>query len=390
MFIKRAIESNVSLGIKQIPIIAIIGPRQSGKSTFIKHFFKNYSYFDMQDADNLNFAQNDPKGFLQNSRNNHGVIIDEAQYVPNIFPQLKVNVDEIPQNGYYILSGSQNFLLHSSISESLAGRVYMYSLLPFSIQELAKVNLLLSSPEEQIIQGFYPRTYKPHVQSCDYYENYLLTYIERDIRTIRNIDNLITFKKFMKLCALRIGSTINITSLAVSCGISTSTAKSWLDLLQTSFVIFLLPPYHQNQGKRIIKSPKLYFYDVGLASQLLGLTVDTMTKQRTVYGALFENMVVIDLLKQSLLMSPKPSLSFFRDSNQNEIDLIIEHLDTTILVEIKSSKTVASNFFSTLNWFKKQATKNCKLCVVYGGEQYQIRSNGSIFSWKKTVDIFPI
>lgn len=199
-------------------------------------------------AEVYDFANTDPKGFLYAYKNNYGIIIDEAQYAPQLFAQIKVYVDQHPQAGYFVLSGSQNFLLHEKISESLAGRVYLYTLLPLSIQELQQVSLNAASPQEQIFKGFYPRVYQKSVIAADYYDNYIVTYIERDIRTIRNIDNILTFQKFIHLCALRIGTTLNITDLATSCGISQNTVKQWMSLLETSFILFLLPPYYNNLG----------------------------------------------------------------------------------------------------------------------------------------------
>lgn len=382
MFIERDLTKIIESGVKQSPIVAIIGPRQSGKSTLLQKMFPDYIYLDMQDAELFNFANNDPKGFLNAYSNNKGVIIDEAQYAPNIFSQLKVEVDKNPRRGYYILSGSQNFLLHEKISESLAGRVYFYTLLPLSIKELKQANLLCDRAENQMYKGFYPRVYQPNVNAQTYYENYVLTYVERDIRSIKNIDNILIFKKFMQLCALRIGTMLNYTDLAANCGISVSTAKSWLALLETSFILFLLPSYHENLGKRVTKSPKIYFYDVGLAAVLMGVDLETIIKKRTIYGALFENMIVVDIIKNFHAQGIRATLTFFRDSNKNEIDLIVETGGKTTLVEIKASETMDNNFFDTIAWFKEQTKDDQKAVVVYGGTQTQQRTRGKAISWK--------
>lgn len=382
MFIERDIKENIMSGIKQVPIIAVIGPRQSGKSTLLKKIFKDYLYLDMQDSDLFAFAQKDPKGFLNTYKNEVGVIIDEAQYAPSLFSQLKVEVDKNPRPGYYVLSGSQNFLLHEKISESLAGRVYFYTLLPLSMKELNQANLLCDQAGDQIYKGFYPRVYQEQINAKDYYENYITTYVERDIRSIRNIDNILIFKKFIQLCALRIGATLNIVDLASNCGISTSTAKSWLALLETSFILFLLPSYHDNLGKRITKAPKLYFYDAGLASILMRIDKETIIKQRTIYGALFENMVIVDLIKNLNIRGIRYSITFFRDSNKNEIDLIIESRGKTIPIEIKASETVNSNFFDTILWFKKQTNCEQEPIIIYGGKQTQKWTQGKVVSWR--------
>jgi predicted AAA+ superfamily ATPase len=381
MFIKRDLAHAILSGAKQMPVVAIIGPRQSGKSSLAKELFKDHVYLDMQDAELFEFANSDPKGFLHSYENEHGIIIDEAQYAPKLFGQIKVEADRNPQPGYFILSGSQNFLLHEKISESLAGRVYFYTLLPLSIQELKSADLLNTKPEEQIFKGFYPRIYQQQINTQEYYQNYISTYVERDIRTIKNIDNILVFKKFMQLCALRIGATVNFTDLAENCGLYTDTAKSWLGLLETSFVLFLLPSYHENLGKRITKSPKLFFYDVGLAAALMGFDKEIIIKQRIVYGGLFENMVIVDLMKTFNTKVLHPSLSFFRDSNQNEIDLIIEISGKTIPVEIKASETMHSNFFQTLTWFQEQTHNSQEAIVVYGGTQKQQRTRGKAVPW---------
>lgn len=387
MFIERDLTKIIMSGVKQVPIIAIIGPRQSGKSTLIKKIFKDYVYLDMQDAEIFDFANKDPKGFLDNYKNEGGVIIDEAQYAPNLFSQLKVEVDKNPRPGYYILSGSQNFLLHEKISESLAGRVYFYTLLPLSIKELTLGSHLCERVDDQLYKGFYPRVYQPQINSKDYYENYISTYVERDIRNIRNIDNILIFKKFMQLCALRIGTTLNFADLAANCSITVSTAKSWLALLETSFILFLLPSYHDNLGKRITKSPKLYFYDVGLAATLMGVDQEIMTKKRTLYGALFENMITVDLIKNFKAQGLHYALTFFRDSNKNEIDLIIELGGKTIPIEIKASETMSGNFFDTITWFQEKTKNKQEAVVIYGGNQTHKRSQGTTISWKN-LDIF--
>lgn len=386
MYIKRDLEAVIRSGALQVPVVAITGPRQSGKSTIAQAIFKKHVYVDMQDAEIFNFANTDPKGFLAHHKNEHGIIIDEAQYAPNLFSQLKVEVDKDPRPGQYILSGSQNFLLHEKISESLAGRAYFYNLLPFSIKELRDHDLLCSNALDQINKGFYPRVYQPNVIAQDYYNNYIATYVERDIRSIRNIENILVFKKFMQLCALRVGALLNVTDLAANCGINVATAKSWLALLEASFILFLLPSYHNNLGKRITKSPKLYFYDVGLATTLMGINQELIIKKRELYGALFENMVIVDLIKNLKARGTHHTLTFFRDSNQNEIDLIIEAHGKIIPIEIKASETMNNNFFHTAQWFNEQTDNDHPPVVIYGGHNSQTRSSGKVISWTKTED----
>jgi predicted AAA+ superfamily ATPase len=381
MYIKRKLAPLITSGAKQVPVVAIIGPRQSGKSTLAKELFKNHIYLDMQDAELFDFANKDPKGFLNTYKNEHGVIIDEAQYAPKLFGQIKVEADKDPRPGYFVLSGSQNFLLHEKISESLAGRVYFYTLLPLSIEELRDADLLYKNPQDQIFKGFYPRVYQNPIDAHEYYENYISTYVERDIRTIRNIDDILIFKKFMQLCALRVGTPINISDIAGNCGINAHTAQSWLALLETSFILFRLPSYHDNLGKRITKSPKLYFYDVGLAATLMGVNKELIIQKRDIYGALFENMVIVDVIKNFHAQGTRPVLTFFRDSNQKEVDLIIELDGKIIPIEIKASETMNSNFFDTVTWFNEQIDSNQTPFVIYGGNQTQTRTKGTAIPW---------
>lgn len=387
-FIRRIIEELIRSGAQQVPVLAIIGPRQSGKSTLVKAMFKDYVYLDMQDAELNAYATSDPKGFLHAYNDAPGVIFDEAQYAPMLFGQIKVAVDMDPRPGRYILSGSQNFLLHEKINESLAGRVYFYKLLPLSIAELSEEHLLLDTIENQISKGFYPRVYQPHMKQQEYYENYIITYVERDIRTIKNIENILIFKKFMVLCALRIGSTLNITDIATNCGVSTATIRAWLGLLETCFIIFLLPSYHENLGKRVTKSPKLYFYDVGLAAALMGLDAATIAQRRNIYGGLFENMVIVDLIKLLYAHGAHHTMTYFRDTNHNEIDLIIEVSGVVIPLEIKASETIKSSFFDTPAWFKEQVQQATAPVVVYGGDEEQKRSYGRVISWKRLDQVY--
>ena len=381
MFIKRDMESAIRSGAQQVPVIAIIGPRQSGKSTLAKDIFKNHVYLDMQDVDLLEFARTDPKGFLKTYKNDHGIIFDEAQYAPELFPQIRVETDKDPQLGYYVLSGSQNFLLLEQISESLAGRVYFYELLPLSIKELKDAQLLLTGFEDQIFKGFYPRVYQSQIVSQEYYENYISTYVERDIRKVKNIENILVFKKFIRMCALHIGCPLNVADIAGKVGINVATARNWLSLLQTSFILFLLPTYQDNLSKRLTKTPKLFFYDVGLAATMMGANREMLQKNNMLFGALFENMVIVDLKKNFDAHRLKPNLSFYRDSNQNEIDLIIELHGRTTPVEIKTSHSVSSSLFKLPSWFKTEIKSEQSTILVYGGDKDQTRSQGQVVSW---------
>ncbi|HJM68381.1 MAG TPA: ATP-binding protein [Candidatus Babeliales bacterium] len=382
MYIKRDITKEVLEGSKDSPVIAIVGPRQSGKSTLCKEIFPKHAYVDMQDADTLDFALSDPKGFLQKRCNKYGIVIDEAQYAPKLFDQIKVEVDKDRSNmGRYILSGSQNFLLNEKITESLAGRVYIYTLLPFSIKELVDNDLLKHEYEEQILRGFYPGLYGTQTNVEKFYESYLFTYVERDLRQLRNIDNLALFNKFLKLCTTRIGQPLNMSSLAVETGISVQTVQAWLSILQASFIIFLLQPYHSNFSKRIVKSPKLYFYDVGLAAHIGKLSVEKLIEKQPVLGQFFENMIVVDLIKECINKGISYRPYFFRDVNQREVDLLIETRQKTYLIEIKLAAATSKKFFTTLNWLQEEFGIKDKTTLIYTGDQSQPRAKTTVLPW---------
>lgn len=389
MFISRDLEPVIKKGATQVPVVAIIGPRQSGKSTLARHLFPKHTYLDLQDAELFEFAQNDPKGFLNTYKNEHGIIIDEAQYAPKLFPQIKVEADKNPQPGYYVLSGSQNFLLHEKISESLAGRVYFYKLLPFSLHELEQAHLSQKNPSDQITKGFYPRVYQPHIEYQSYYANYIATYVERDVRLIKNIDNIIAFKKCMQLCALRVGTMVNYTDFAAHCGVQVATIKSWFSLLEASFIIWLIPSYHNNLGKRITKSPKLYFYDVGLAVALMNIDPEILSDKRDIYGALFENMIIMDIVKNLETTNTHYNLTFYRNTNQQEIDLIVEYKGKVVPLEIKAAETLSPKFFTTLTWFKEQENRVEHTYLVYTGTTNQVRSSSiKVVSWNDLYKLF--
>ncbi len=380
MFLERDIADRVRSGARKMPIVAIIGPRQSGKSMLVKELFKNHRYIDMQDPELSDYANKDPKGFLSTFNTEHGLILDEIHYAPKLLSQLKMEVEKNSRPGYYILLAPHDFFLDEILSESLAGIMYLYILLPLSISELKKSRLLLECAEEQLLHGFYPRVYESAIDTREYYEQYISVRIERDIRMVKNFEKSVAFRRFIQLCALRIGSPINFSELARDARISINTAKSWLSLLQTSFTVFFLPSYYKNLSRRIIKSPKLYFYDVGLALMFLNANKETFTKKRDLYGSLFENMLIADALKNCHNRGLDSRLSFFRDTNQNEIDLIIESASVTVPVDITEIKSVDS-VSGTLTWFIKQTGGDQKPLVFYGGDQELELSGSKAMPW---------
>ncbi|MFA5713761.1 MAG: ATP-binding protein [Bacteroidales bacterium] len=369
--------------------VVVIGPRQSGKTTLVRHLFHSKAYVNLENPDIRLFATEDPRGFLSNYP--QGAILDEVQRVPQLFSYLQEILDNSSTPALFILTGSNNLLLQESISQSLAGRVGYLQLLPLSIGEIGS---LVISADKLIYQGGYPAIYQQKIDPEKWYNNYIRTYVERDVRLIKNIGNLQTFERFLRLCAGRVGRLLNMSSLAVETGVDVKTISSWLSLLEVSFVIFRLQPHHQNFNKRIVKMPKLYFYDVGLAAALLGIEESSQLQLHPFRGELFENLVILEFLKLRLNGGKNPNLYFWRDNTGNEVDLLLEWGGKTpIAIEIKSGQTINSSYFAGIElWNKISDTKGGY--VVYGGEEEQKRSNSmnvvplnrvnSIFKHKKS------
>lgn len=380
--IERKLSGKIRNLITKFPAIGIIGPRESGKTTLVKNIFPDFRYVSLEDFDTRTFAQEDPHGFL--SQYNNKVILDEVQKVPELFSYLQTHIDKTGKPGQYILTGSQNFLLHEKISQTLAGRIALLKLMPLSIEELKSTNYSYRKAEDYIYQGFYPRIYKEKIEPPDWYPAYIQTYIEKDVRQIKNITDLGLFQKFIKLCAGRIGQVLNLSSLANDCGITHNTAKSWISLLESSFIIFLLKPHHKNFNKRIIKIPKLYFYDTGIACSLLGIEKKEQIANHYLQGSLFENFILAEFYKNQFNQGREENFYFWRDQTGHEIDCIIEHADKLTAIEIKSGKTIIGEYFQNLNYWNKISQNNPKKSfIIYGGEKNQERKNGNVISWTK-------
>lgn len=381
MFIEREITSKIQHLLSKFPIVTLTGTRQCGKSTLLRNKFRDYRYVSLEDLDIRKLAINDPRSFLSTFKK--GTIIDEAQYAPDLFSYIQTEVDKTNESGAYILSGSHNFLLMQCISQSLAGRTAVLKLTPLSISELTKSALLPDDANKWLFAGGFPRIYDKQIAPNDFFPSYIQTYIERDVRLLQNILNLSQFVRFLKLCAGRIGQLLNVSSLANECGINVKTANSWLSILETSYVVFLLKPYYKNYNKRLIKSPKLYFYDTGLASSLLGLENERQLSTHYLRGGLFENMIIAEYLKNNYNQGKEPAIFFWRDSNGNEVDLLIEQADKLRAVEIKSSATIHESFFDGLKHFQSiSGISNSDLTVVFGGNSDFSTSKGYIVSWK--------
>ncbi len=365
--------------IKHFKVVAVIGPRQSGKTTLVKQVFSGRAYVNLETPTNLNFAFEDPVGFLQQYPN--GAVIDEAQKAPHLFSFLQEIVDNSNKPGMFILTGSNNFLLNKTISQSLAGRVAYLQLLPFSFREL-KENIPEYKDAELILNGFYPPVYDQNIPYRLWYPNYIKSYVERDVRQIKNISNLIHFEKFIRLLAGRTAQELNFNSLSVELGVDLKTVQSWVSVLEQSFLVFLLKPYHKNFNKTIVKRPKLFFYDTGLVCSLLGITSETTLNLHPLKGAIFETMVVSEFIKIQQTLTDKPQLYYWRDKTGREIDLIIEKQNGFVPVEIKSGKTIQESFFKNLKYWQRLSGSK-KALLAYAGEAEQKRSNGiEIINWK--------
>jgi len=386
--IKRELHEKLHHLAEQFPVVAILGPRQSGKTTLAKTEFNNYTYVSLEDFDVRSLANNDPRAFLDIHRNENGVILDEIQHVPQLLSYIQTEVDETQKHGYYVLTGSQNFLLNESITQTLAGRIAIVTLLPFSTSELQAAQLLPDTIDTMIFQGSYPRIYANASDPTDWYQNYINTYIERDVRQIKNITDLSLFQRFMKLCAGRIGQILNISSLANDCGISTGTVNAWLSLLQSSYIIFLLQPHYKNFSKRLIKSPKLYFYDTGIACSLLELEQAKQVNSHYLRGGLFESFVIAELMKMRYNKGRIPHYYFWRDKIGHEVDCIIEHSGKLFPIEIKAGKTLTQDYFQELHYWSNLAQADAgRSYLVYTGNENQNRTLVSVIRWQDITDV---
>jgi len=384
--IPRQLEAKANELLGKYPLLAVTGPRQSGKTTLAQRLRPDYVYINLELEENRNFAENDPHGFLQAYQG--GVILDEVQYAPLLFPYLKHYTDQRGKTGEYILAGSQQFLLLEKITQSLAGRVALLQLLPLSLTELQMAGLPPASAEDFILKGGYPRLYDQQIEATDFYPSYVRTYVERDVRQIVNVTDLRLFRQFLTACAGRAGQIVNFQELGNVLGIDSKTVKSWVGILEASFIVFLLPSYHRNFDKRIVKSPKLYFYDTGLVCSLLNIKTVEQLNAHFAKGALFENMVIVELLKQYLHSGGNPAFYFWQDTNMREIDLLIEEGAQLKAVEIKAGKTINTDFTKNLYAFQTLAgAETVQLFLVYGGDMAQPRSNLQVLPWNMAAKI---
>jgi hypothetical protein len=371
---------------KGFPIVAITGPRQAGKTTLAKAVFGDKPYITLENPDEREFAQNDPKRFL--ARFSQGAILDEIQRCPELLSWLQGWVDDRGLMGDFVLTGSAQLDLVAGITQTLAGRVGRVELLPLSASELAAANALPSSLTHMLFQGGYPALYSRAVTPQDWFNNYMATYIERDVRQLVNVRELGQFQTFVKMCAARTGQLLNLSALGADCGISAVTAKQWLTVLEASYIVALLRPHHNNYGKRLVKTPKLYFLDSGLAAWLLGIRDTTTLETHASRGALFETWVFSELYKHSLNAGQTPALHFWRDSTGNEIDLIDESAQGLRPIEIKSGATYAKDWASGLRkWQALAKTESLQPAIVYGGDLSFEREDLKLWGWKDVAQL---
>ena len=384
MYVQRQLSSQLEKLSHLYPILSVSGPRQSGKTTLVRQVFSDYAYVNLERLDNRLAAEEDPRRFLERYED-RGLIIDEAQKVPALFSYLQVLVDERGTMGQFILTGSQNFLLLDQVSQSLAGRVAPHTLLPFSQQELAPSSC--SNLEESLFTGGYPVLYDRGVAPTDYFPAYIQTYVERDVRSLRNIGDLSAFQRFLRVCAGRVGQLLDLSGLGNDLGINYKTARAWISVLEASYIAFLLYPHHENFSKRLIKSPKLYLYDTGLLCSILGLESADQLATHYLRGAIFENWVIAETIKRHVNAGRRPDLYFWRDNTGNEIDLLFDRGGRRQVVEIKAGTTLGTDQFKGLRYYRKLATAlplEQDYYLIYAGEERQERAHGLVLGWRDT------
>lgn len=391
---KRQLAAELKNSAKYYPIVSVTGPRQSGKTTLIQNIFPKYKYVSLEDPDNLEFAETDPKEFLHTYGTQ--VIFDEVQRTPQLFSYLQTIVDKNNKLGQFILSGSQQFLLNAKISQTLAGRTAILKLLPFSLAELmerrpqtlwnsnkiTKIQQPQFSVYDILFKGMYPRVYDHNIPAEKFYRDYIDTYVTRDVRTLLNVGDLKQFKTFLRLLAARCGQRVNLTSLGNDAGIDHTTVKRWLSVLEASYIIFLIQPHFNNFNKKLIKTPKIYFFDTGLLCSLLRITNVEELRHHALIGGIFESFVFSELYKYFSHNNNEAPLYFWQDKTGNEIDFLMEFATRVLPIEVKSAKTITQDFFKNINyWLALPGNKEQNGYLVYGGNEWQQRSNTTILPW---------
>ena len=384
--IPRHLQRELQTQLSEYPIVTIVGPRQAGKTTLVRSVLPDYTYVNLENPEVRQFATEDPKAFLKQYPQR--TIFDEIQRTPQLLRYLQEIVDQDKVNGQFVLTGSHQLLLQEAVTQSLAGRTGILHLLPLSIAELSDASIAFDTPSDYLFQGFLPRIYDQSQRPHTAYANYFQTYVERDVRQLIKLKDVVLFEKFMKLLAGRAGQVINYQSLSNDVGVDGMTIKSWLSILEASYVIFRLPPYFENFGKRVIKTPKIYFTDTGLLCYLLGIERVEQVGRDPLIGKLFDNLVVLEALKTRYNRGLTPNLYFFRDSQGHEIDLLHKKGSELIGVEIKAASTWNTSFKSTLQHFDQKLNALAIRAVIYSGQALEFSDGIKAFSYKNVGQLF--
>ncbi len=384
--ILRHAEQTIRSLLRGFPSVTLTGPRQSGKTTLAKIIFNDRPYASLEDPDLRQVAREDPRSFL--GRFPDGAVLDEVQRCPDLLSYLQTILDSDGRMGLFILTGSQQFGLMSGISQSLAGRTAFIELLPFSILELAPTGKLPPTADAMMLTGGYPPLYDRDLPPASWFASYVTAYVERDVRQLIKIQELDTFQRFVRLCAGRTGQLLNLSSLATECGITHNTAKSWISVLEASYLVFLLRPHHVSFNKRLVKMPKLYFTDVGLVSWLLGIRTPEQMETHPLRGNIFETLIISEVIKSQFNRGERPAFYFWRDSNGNEIDLLVEQGARLMPIEIKSGKTLTRDSFAGLDkWCALAGDKAMKPTLIYGGSETYLHKEMRVMGWQKSGEV---
>ncbi len=383
--VERAASVKLKQLAKKFPVVGLLGPRQSGKTTLAKELFPKKPYVSFENQDTVQLATRDPRYFLSMYKN--GAVFDEIQRAPQLLSYLQEMVDNhAKKTGLFVITGSQNLLLLEAVSQTLAGRIAFIYLLPFSLSELATTSFGKQRLESNLWKGAYPRLYQQRIAPSDYYPNYLLTYVERDVRQIKNISNLGLFQRFLKVCATRVGQQINYSSIGNDCGIDQKTVLNWLGILEASFIVFRLQPFYNNLGKRLLQMPKLYFYDTGLCCSLLEIENEKQLANHPLRGSLFENLVILELLKNRLNRGLRSNLFYWKDRTGNEIDVLLDQSTGAIPIEIKLSSTFHADFLKGIRYWQKLNPHVKDSYLVFSGQQTTLEKT-KILNWRNLAAI---
>lgn len=382
-YYRRSSEALLHEALRSMPVAVVTGPRQSGKTTLLRHALPKWRMVSLEDPDLREFARDDPRGFL--AQHPAPLVIDEAQNVPALFSYIQTAVDREAATGRYVLSGSQQFSLLARITQSLAGRAALIELHPMRLKELADAGCAPQSLDRLLFQGGYPALYARGLDARRYFADYVQTYLERDVRKLTSVHNLGNFQRFLRLCASRTAQLLNLNALANDCGIAQPTAAAWMNVLEASFVVKRLAPYYRNFGKRLVKTPKLYFLDTGLAAWLLGIATEDGLSHHLARGALFETWAVTEAFKWRAVRGDAHPPYFWRDNIGNEIDLVLEQNGGLTLVEMKSGRTFQSEWLGALKTVGRHIGENVRRALIYGGDTDFARSDVTVLGWRSLV-----